>query len=57
MALAQEYGTKLYTGIFYRDPSPQPTYEQGVAERQQALRSQALPRERILDMFLPDGKE
>jgi 2-oxoglutarate ferredoxin oxidoreductase subunit beta len=56
MGLAQEYGRKLYTGVFYRDPDPPPTYEQHVAERQQALRPQAPPRERILDMFLPGAK-
>ena len=27
MELAQEYGKTLYTGVFYRDPSPAPTYE------------------------------
>jgi 2-oxoglutarate ferredoxin oxidoreductase subunit beta len=53
MALAQEYGSRLYTGVFYRDPLPPPTYEQGVAERHQALRPQAPPPERILDRFLP----
>ena len=27
MALAAEYGTKLYTGVLYRNPAPPPTYE------------------------------
>jgi 2-oxoglutarate ferredoxin oxidoreductase subunit beta len=53
MALAQEYGTRLYTGVFYRDPSPDPTYETFVEERQEAVTEGALPRERILDLFLP----
>ena len=53
MALAQEYGTKLYTGVFYRDPDPPPTFGQGVRERHEALRPLALPRSRILEMFLP----
>jgi 2-oxoglutarate ferredoxin oxidoreductase subunit beta len=53
MALAQEYGTRLYTGVFYRDPNPDPTYEAFVAQRQQQLHDAALPRERILDLFLP----
>jgi 2-oxoglutarate ferredoxin oxidoreductase subunit beta len=53
MALAQEYGTRLYTGVFYRDPNPDPTYETFVEERQQQMREAALPRERILDLFLP----
>jgi 2-oxoglutarate ferredoxin oxidoreductase subunit beta len=53
MGLAQEYGHKLYTGVFYRNPAPPPTYEQGVRERQEALQPSALPRERILDLFIP----
>src|SRR5512138_2412692 len=27
MALAQEYGTSLHTGVFYRNPEPPPTFE------------------------------
>jgi 2-oxoglutarate ferredoxin oxidoreductase subunit beta len=27
MELAQEYGQTLFTGVFYRDPNPAPTYE------------------------------
>jgi 2-oxoglutarate/2-oxoacid ferredoxin oxidoreductase subunit beta len=57
MALAQEYGSRLYTGILFRDPNPPPAYERAVAERQRALAGQALPRERILEMFLPAGSE
>ena len=53
MALAQEYGRSLYTGVFYRDPHPGPTYEQAVTERQRAMAEQAPPRARILDMFVP----
>ena len=30
MELAQEYGRTLYTGIFYRNPAPPPTYDQQV---------------------------
>jgi 2-oxoglutarate/2-oxoacid ferredoxin oxidoreductase subunit beta len=53
--LAREYGTKLYTGILYRDPSPPSTYGQGVTERQQALRPQAVPRHEILNRFKPSA--
>jgi 2-oxoglutarate ferredoxin oxidoreductase subunit beta len=53
MALAQEYGTRLYTGVFYREASPGPTYEAEARARQAALRGEALPRERILDLFMP----
>lgn len=52
MDLAQEYGRTLYTGILYRDESPDPTYGDAVAERQRALHG-ALPRERILEGFMP----
>jgi 2-oxoglutarate ferredoxin oxidoreductase subunit beta len=53
LELAQEYGRKLYTGVFYKDPSSVPTYEQLVAERQQTLGPEARPRAEILDMFVP----
>jgi 2-oxoglutarate/2-oxoacid ferredoxin oxidoreductase subunit beta len=53
MALAQDYGTQLYTGVFYRDPNPSSTFEQLVKERQEAQLAKALPKERILDLFVP----
>jgi 2-oxoglutarate/2-oxoacid ferredoxin oxidoreductase subunit beta len=53
MDLAQDYGRKLYTGVFYRNPSPAPTYEDGVRERHQAYQGKGLPKAKILDMFLP----
>jgi 2-oxoglutarate ferredoxin oxidoreductase subunit beta len=51
MALAQEYGQTLYTGVLYRDPAPAFTFEQAAGERHQALAATARPRERILDLF------
>src|SRR5512142_4149 len=48
MALASEYGSKLYTGVFYRNPSPPPTFESAARERQEQAAQQALPKERIL---------
>jgi 2-oxoglutarate ferredoxin oxidoreductase subunit beta len=53
MALAQEYGRKLYTGVFYRNPTPPPTYEAEVRRRQEATKTQAHPKERVLDQFRP----
>ncbi len=50
---AREYGTKLYTGILYRNPNPPPTYGQGVAARQQALKKQAVARHDMLKRFVP----
>ena len=55
MALAAQYGEELYTGVFYRNPNPAPTYDALVAERQAGLRDRALPRERILELFRKDG--
>ena len=51
--LAQDYGQKLYTGVFYRDDAPDATYEQDVVERQAELAAKAVSRERILDAFVP----
>jgi 2-oxoglutarate ferredoxin oxidoreductase subunit beta len=57
MNLAQAYGEKLYTGIFFRDPSPPPTYEQEVAARHEALAPRSAdgrrgaPRASVLDAF------
>jgi hypothetical protein len=49
--LAQAYGTELYTGVFYKNPKPAPTYDAQVVERQAQLQKDALPRERILELF------
>ena len=53
MALASEYGTKLYTGVFYRNPQPPPTYEAEAKRRQAEAGASARPKERILEMFRP----
>jgi 2-oxoglutarate ferredoxin oxidoreductase subunit beta len=55
MALAQTYGTELYTGVLYRDPAPRPTFDDGVRARRQQLRAAALPKERILERFVPES--
>jgi 2-oxoglutarate ferredoxin oxidoreductase subunit beta len=52
MALARDYGTKLYTGVFYRNPEPAPTYDGLVRQLQQDQMPKAVPRERILDVFV-----
>ena len=51
--LSQDYGRTLYTGVFYREDSEAPSYEQAVVERQKTLAARAVPRERILDAFIP----
>jgi 2-oxoglutarate ferredoxin oxidoreductase subunit beta len=52
LALAQDYGRTLHTGVLYRNPAPPPTFEALVRERQDALAVGATPRERILDLFV-----
>jgi 2-oxoglutarate ferredoxin oxidoreductase subunit beta len=51
MALAAEYGTKLYTGVFYRNPQPPPTYESEASARQREALPLARPRHEILEAF------
>ena len=51
MALAQEYGRVLHTGVLYRDPDPGPTFEQAASARQAAQRVPAEARDRVLDVF------
>jgi 2-oxoglutarate/2-oxoacid ferredoxin oxidoreductase subunit beta len=52
MDRAQDYGKELYTGVFYKNPTPPPTYEGLVRARQDDMARSAAPRERILDMFM-----
>lgn len=52
--LAREYGTKLYTGILYRNPNPSPTYGQLVTERRQLLSKDAVSRQELLKRFSPE---
>jgi 2-oxoglutarate ferredoxin oxidoreductase subunit beta len=57
MALAQEYGETLYTGVFYRNPEPPVIYETEVGERRADLARPGHDRRKILDMFLPKEVE
>src|SRR5215470_15673377 len=52
LRLAQSYGTELYTGVFYKNPSPPPTLDGQIVERQRELSAGAPPREKILDLFV-----
>ncbi|MCB9883006.1 MAG: 2-oxoacid:ferredoxin oxidoreductase subunit beta [Planctomycetes bacterium] len=49
---ARAYGEDLYTGVFYRNPDPPPTFDGLVRERQAELSKDALPRERILERLV-----
>ena len=53
VARASEYGTKLYTGVFYRNPSPKPTLGHAVHELQEHMKPKALPKKDILQLFVP----
>jgi 2-oxoglutarate ferredoxin oxidoreductase subunit beta len=53
MGLAQEYGRSLHTGVFFRDPSPRPTYGAAVSDRRAALGAAAPSRLQVLDRFRP----
>ena len=50
--LARAYGTELYTGVLYKNPQPPSTMDALVLERQKQLGETALPREKILDLFV-----
>ena len=41
MELAQEYGSSLYTGVFYRNPNPPATYDSQIRARQAKLQADA----------------
>ena len=41
LELAQEYGQTLHTGIFYRNPSPPPTYDSQIRRLQGQLKPEA----------------
>jgi 2-oxoglutarate ferredoxin oxidoreductase subunit beta len=51
MDLAQAYGEKLYTGVFYRHPDPAPTFEGLARQRQEAQRSSVKGRADVLNAF------
>ncbi len=53
MALAQEYGTKLYTGVFYRNPAPPPAHGERVAQRHAAYKASPPVKGDILKLFTP----
>jgi 2-oxoglutarate ferredoxin oxidoreductase subunit beta len=48
MELASEYGTSLYTGVFYRNPNPPETYDAHIKKLQQELAPQAKPLDKLL---------
>jgi 2-oxoglutarate ferredoxin oxidoreductase subunit beta len=52
LALAEDYGRELHTGVFYRNPNPPPPLDALIRERQTKLAPDARPRERILDRFV-----
>jgi 2-oxoglutarate ferredoxin oxidoreductase subunit beta len=55
MALAQDYGKQLYTGVLFRDPAPRPTFEALAHERRRELGVDRARRARALDGFRIDA--
>jgi 2-oxoglutarate/2-oxoacid ferredoxin oxidoreductase subunit beta len=54
--LARAYGSELYTGVFYRNPAPPPTYDALIRQRQAELqRGEPQPRSRVLEGYLRAG--
>jgi 2-oxoglutarate ferredoxin oxidoreductase subunit beta len=53
MGLAQDYGTVIHNGVFYRNPTPPQSYGDKVKDRHAALQATARPRQEILKMFTP----
>jgi 2-oxoglutarate ferredoxin oxidoreductase subunit beta len=51
MAIAQEYGGPIHTGVLYRDPQPAATYEALVAERHAELAAGGDRREAVFDRY------
>lgn len=51
MDKARDYGKELYTGVFYKNPSPPPTYDALVRERQKAMSAGAPAPSRVLEAF------
>jgi 2-oxoglutarate ferredoxin oxidoreductase subunit beta len=51
MDLAQAYGEKLYTGVFYRKPEPGPTFEHLARQRHEALMPTVKSRADVLNVF------
>jgi 2-oxoglutarate ferredoxin oxidoreductase subunit beta len=53
MALAQDYGKELYTGVFYKNPDPPPSLDALVKSRQAELAPLgAAGRARIFDLLV-----
>jgi 2-oxoglutarate/2-oxoacid ferredoxin oxidoreductase subunit beta len=48
MELAGAYGSELYTGVFYRNPNPGPTYDSYIKGLQSELAPQARPLDSLL---------
>jgi 2-oxoglutarate ferredoxin oxidoreductase subunit beta len=51
MDLARDYGSKLYTGVFYRKPTVSPTFEAAARERHHAMADPTRTRGQVLDAF------
>jgi 2-oxoglutarate ferredoxin oxidoreductase subunit beta len=55
LALAQTYGEKLYTGVFYRKAEPEPTFEALARQRQASFGAGTRPKHAVMDLFKLKG--
>lgn len=53
MDLAQDYGVKIHTGVFYRNPNPPPSFGERVVEKRALYQNAKPAKQDILNMFLP----
>jgi 2-oxoglutarate ferredoxin oxidoreductase subunit beta len=53
MGLAQDYGNKIHTGIFYRNPNPPTSYGDRVIEKRAFYKGVSPAKKDILNMFMP----
>lgn len=53
--LATKYGEKLHTGVLYREENPGPSMTDHMINMQAELKSKAIPKENILELFRPQA--
>lgn len=49
---ARSYGNELYTGVFFKNPNPPPSYEELVRVRQTEMAKGARPRANVLEAYV-----
>ena len=52
LTVAERQSEELYSGVFYKNPNPPPTYDALLRERQNTLAPKAVAREHLLDAYV-----